>query len=75
MSSTCRRELVIEVDNNKVSVYVDQQPLRYYSGDMNGNLYTREPIDLPNTETKLFVQEGYSIEVGSKFVYKLAYYK
>lgn len=76
MSSTCRRELVIEVDNYKVSVHIDQKPLRYYNVD--ANLYTnRESIDLSNTETKLFIQEGngYSVEVGSKFVLKILFKK
>lgn len=67
MSQTCRRKLIIEVDSHKVSVLVDNKPLRYYSGDLNGNLYTRELINLRDTETKLFRYEDdrYSVEVDA----------
>lgn len=65
MGSTGRRRLVIEVESNEVSVFADHNPLKYYGGNFNENSYTREQIDLSNTETKLFRQGGdrYSVEV------------
>lgn len=69
MYLTCRREFVIEVDNYKVSIHIDQKSLKCYN--MDANLYTsRESTDLSNTATTLLIQEGngYSVEVGSKFV-------
>lgn len=65
MGFTSRRSLRIEIDSNEVNVFADHKPLKYYGGNFNGNSYTREQIDLSNTETKLFRQggESYSIEV------------
>lgn len=65
MGSTSRRRLVIEVASNEVNIFADHKPLKYYDGNFNGNSFTREQIDLSNTETKLFRQGGdrYSVEV------------
>lgn len=65
MSSNSRRKLVIDVDSNEVKVFADYKPLTYYGGNFNGNSYTREQIDLSNSETKLFRQGGdrHSVEV------------
>lgn len=62
MDLTCRREMVIEVTSNKITVYIDHKTLRCLGGDLLSN---RDLIDLSNTETKLFRQEDdrYSIEM------------
>lgn len=69
MSSNSRRSLIIEVDSNDVKVFADYKPLTYYGGNFIGNSYTREQIDLSNTETKLFRQGGDTHSVEVKYYY------
>lgn len=65
MSLTCRREMVIEVQSNKITVYIDHKTLRCVGGDLNGSPSSRDLVDLANSETKLFRQEDnrFSIEM------------
>lgn len=54
--------MIIEVNSNKVTVYIDHKTLRSAGSDLSTD---RNPIDISNTETKLFRQEDgrYSIEM------------
>lgn len=63
MSLTCRRELVIVVDDGKVTVYADHQSLRCISGDLSDLSSNRKLIDFSNTETKLFRQDDNEISI------------
>lgn len=62
MSLTCRREMIIEVSSNKITVYIDHKTLRCAGSDFTT---IKDPIDISNTVTKLFRQEDdtFSIEM------------
>lgn len=65
INSTCLRKLLINVEDDKVSVFIDNEPLRYYTGEMFGRINNVKTIDISETETKLLrlVDDRGSVEV------------
>lgn len=65
IDSTCLRKLLVNVEDDKVSVFVDNEQLRYYNGELFGRANNIKTIDISDTETKLFrqVDDRSSVEV------------
>lgn len=65
INSTCLRKLLVNVEDDKVSVFVDNEQLRYHNGESFGRPGNIKPIDISDTKTKLFrqVDDRSSVEV------------
>lgn len=65
IDATCLRKLLINVEDDKVSVFLDNEQLRYYNGEAFGRANNVDTIDISDSETNLLrlVDDRASVEV------------